>query len=159
VDGHVKIPAMLTVLALEQDTDLPLEGLAIVIELFARRKNNYTIGPAISDSAGQVRFTKEECERSVNSDREMFIMDYVDDIEGCKPYLEVRLHPPDRIAQMLRQYQTSPTFWGRRFQNPDRLFQALSAARNASYEPTSIRVDEAQILSNPNVSLRVRRLR
>src|SRR5580698_1604437 len=88
----MKFPETLTVTILEQGTNLPIEGLAVVLELFATRKNNYIIGPVVSDSSGQVKFTRDECERSIKADKEMFLMDHIDDLEECEEFLDVRLH-------------------------------------------------------------------
>jgi hypothetical protein len=153
----MKLPEILTVTVLDQNTDLPAEGLAIVMELFATKKNNYSIGPAISDLAGQVKFTRAECERSVKADQQMFLMDYADDIKDCRPYLEVRLHSPEHIARMLQQYRVSPAFWGNRFQNAADLFKALEHVKNESFEPRSVRVNEAQLLANPEITMRISR--
>jgi hypothetical protein len=153
----MELPEILTVTALDQKTSLPAEGLAIVVELFASRKNDYIVGPAISDFSGQVKFTRDECERSVKSDQQMFLMDYVGDISDCAPYLEIRLHAPEHIARMLQQYQMSPAFWGKRFQDAAKLFKALEHVKNASFEPASIRLYEVQLLANPNITMRMSR--
>jgi hypothetical protein len=153
----MKLPEILTVTALDQKTGLPAEGLAIVVRLFASRKKNYTIGPAISDFSGQVKFTRDECERSVKADQQMFIMDYVGDISDCAPYLEIRLHAREHIARMLQQCQMSPAFWAKRFRDAAKLFLALEHVKNASFEPASVRINEAQLLSNPNITLRISR--
>ena len=76
----MKFPETLTVTILEQNTNLPIEGLAVVLELFATRKNNYIVGPVVSDSSGQVKFTRDECERSIKAAKEMFLMDHIDDL-------------------------------------------------------------------------------
>jgi hypothetical protein len=111
----MNFPDSLIVLVLDKNTNAPVKGAAIVLELFASRKNNYVVGPAISDLSGQVRFTREECERSIKADQEMFIMDYMGTLADCRPVVEVRLHSPAHLAKMLEQHQAAPRFWGRDF--------------------------------------------
>jgi hypothetical protein len=153
----MNFPETLTVTILEQNTNLPIEELAVVLELFATRKNNYIIGPFVSDSLGQVKFTRDECKRSIKADKEMFLMDYIDDLEECKQCLDVRLHSPEHIAAMLQQYQASPTFWGKRFQNATQLFNTLAHVKNGSFEPANIHIRNADMLANPNVTMRISR--
>ena len=85
----MKLPEALNVTLLERGTNLPVEGLAVILRLFATRKNDYIMGPAISNLSGQVRFQRDECERSVIADQQMFVMDYGDDIQNCRPYLDI----------------------------------------------------------------------
>src|SRR5580704_2228178 len=153
----MKFPETLTVTILERDTNLPIEGLAVVLELFATRKNNYIVGPVVSDSSGQVKFTRDECERSIKAAKEMFLMDHIDDLEECKEFLDVRLHSPEHIAAMLQRYHASPTFWGKRFQNAPQLFKTLGDIRDASFESVNIRVNNAHMLANPNLTMRISR--
>ena len=153
----MKFPDSLSVRVLDRLTRAPVEGLAIVLELFALRKNNYIVGPAISDQAGEVQFTREECKRTIKSDQEMFIMDYEGDLEDCRPNLEVRLHAPEHINAMVRQYKSSPQFWGRRFQDAVRLFAALEKVKNDAFEPARIIANEVELLKAPQVLLLVRR--
>ena len=149
----MKFPDTLTIVARNRDTGLPAEGLAIVLVLFAERKNNYTVGPLISNSSGEVNFTRAECEFAIKRAQEMFIMDYHGDLESCRPMIEVSLHPPEHIKRMRQQYEASPDFWGRGFQDPKRLFTDLQKVKNADYELTRITATEAQLLTNPQLEL------
>jgi hypothetical protein len=67
----MNLPEVLNVTLLERGRNLPVEGLAVILRLLATRKN---MGPAISNLSGQVRFQRDECERSVIADQQMFVM-------------------------------------------------------------------------------------
>ena len=144
----MRFPDTLAIVARDRYTGLPARGVAIVLELFAEQKNNYTVGPLISNGRGEVEFTRAECEFAIKRTQEMFIMDYQGDLESCRPVIEVSLHPPDYIRGMRQQYETSPDFWGRAFRDPNRLFAELEKVRNADYELARITATEAQILGD-----------
>jgi len=149
----MKFPETLTVTARDHHTGLPVENVAIVLVLFATRKNNYYIGPLISGHNGQVDFTRSECEFAIKHAQEMFIMDYQGDLESCRPIIEVSLHPQERIDGMRLQYESAPEFWGRAFKDPSRLFNDLKKVKNADYEPARISATEEQFLANPELEL------
>jgi hypothetical protein len=149
----MRFPEKLTVFAQDPDTRLPVKGVAIVLVLFAKRKNDYYVGPLVTDEKGQVEFTRADCEFAIRRAQEMFLMDYHGDLESCRPVIEVSLHPPERIEGMRRQYESAPDFWGRGFRDPKNLFANLQQARNSEFEPTKITATEEQILSNPQLIL------
>lgn len=149
----MKFPKILTVLVTDNSNNQPVEAIAVILELFATRKNNYIIGPRISDVFGIVQFTFDECVRIIKADQEMFAMDYADDMENCRSYLEIRTHLPAHIAQMIQQYERSPAFWGRRYIDAPSLFKKLHNVSNEGFDPAAIRLGEEQILEYPNVAL------
>src|SRR5438874_13257060 len=101
----MRFPDKLTVTARNRATGLPANGVAIVLVLFATRKNDYYIGPLIANEDGQVEFTRVDCEAAIKRAQEVFVMDYSGDLDSCQPFIEVRLHSPDQIQTMIQQYR------------------------------------------------------
>ncbi|HJX85016.1 MAG TPA: hypothetical protein VJ723_11785 [Candidatus Angelobacter sp.] len=149
----MRFPDKLTVVAQDRDTRLPAKGVAIVLVLFAKRKNDYYVGPLITNEKGLVEFTRADCEFAIERAQEMFLMDYHGDPESCRPVIEVNLHLPERIEGMRQQYEAAPDFWGRGFRDPKDLFAELQKSRNSEFEPAKITATEEQILTNPQLVL------
>lgn len=149
----MEFPDAVTLIAKDRDSGLPAENVAIVLILFAAKKNNYTVGPMISNGRGEVRFTRNDCEFSIKRAQEMFVMDYYGDLRSCRPVVEFSLHPPERLDKMQRRYREAPDIWGRGFRDPERLFRQLSTVRNADYEPAVVRARQEQLLANPVLEL------
>ena len=147
----MKFPDTLTVTARDRDTSLPVKDVAIVLVLFAKRKNDYSVGPLITNENGKVESTRAECESAIKQAQEAFVMDYHGDLESCRPLIEVRLHLPEYIEKMLQNYKTFPEFWGQGF--PKSLFTDLQKVRNADFEPAKITATEEQILADPQLVL------
>jgi hypothetical protein len=149
----MRFPDKLTVGVRDLGTGVPAQGVAIILVLFAARKNDYYVGPLITNENGWVEFTRAECEAAIERAQEMFIMDYSGDLESCRPVIDVRLHPPEQIDAMLQQYRQSPDFWGSGFSDPKRLFADLHNVRNAKYKQAQITATEEQIASHPQLEL------
>jgi hypothetical protein len=149
----MRFPDKLTVGVRERGTGVPVQGVAIILVLFAARKNDYYVGPLITSENGRVDFTRAECETAIKRAQEMFIMDYSGDLEGCRPVIDVRLHSPEQIEAMLEQYKQSPDFWGAGFSDPKHFFADLQNVRNAKYKQAQVTATEKQIVSHPQLEL------
>lgn len=149
----MNFPDKLTVTVRNGAAGVPVNGVAIVLVLFASTKNDYHIGPQITNEQGQAEFTRAQCETAIKRIQEMFVMDYAGNLQSCRPLIEVRLHAPERITLMLQQYNQSPEFWGKPFLNPKQLFAALENVKNADYEQAQVTATEEQLAENPTVEL------
>lgn len=152
----MKIPDILNITVVDEGSE-PVPNVAIVLVLFASIKNDYYVGPVITDHEGSVRITRADCQDAITRAQHMFLMDYAGTLESCRGTLEVRLHPPQQIETMIQQYKRSPDFWGRAFREPASLFTTLENVTNSRYRPASVAVTEQQILANPNIILQLTR--
>src|SRR5512146_2517476 len=146
------MPDKITVRVQDSVTGVPVHNVAIVLVLFAAGKNDYMVGPLITDERGIVEFKRSECESAIKCAQEMFVMDYVGDLESCRSTIELRLHPLRYIEQMLKQYEQAPEFWGKAFQDPERLFSMLPNVRNGEYEEIRVKSSEEKLRSNQQLS-------
>jgi hypothetical protein len=153
----VIFPDTFTVTAIDSDTGRPVPDVALVLELQAQRKNNYPVGPIITDEFGQARFTRRACENSIDASKRMFLMDYYGDLQSCGPIATVRLHAPKYIAVMTENYEAHPEFWGIGFEEPEKLFAALRKARNSLYDQAHLAVRSSEILAHPEVKFFLKR--
>ena len=153
----MKFPDKLTLIALDAETGREVPEVAFVLVLTARQKNDYFVGPIITDRYGKASFTRGACERAIARAREMFVMDYVGDLLSCSQVADLRLHSPENIATMISQYETAPTFWGRAFDDPKEMFPALRSVRNALFEPLHLTLEEKDILERPELVCFLRR--
>jgi hypothetical protein len=153
----LKFPDKVTLTAFDVETGREVPEVAFVLVLRSRQKNDYFVGPIITDRCGKASFTRGACERAIARAQEMFVMDYSGDLLSCKPMADLRLHSPESIATMISQYETAPTFWGGAFDDPQELFPALRSARNALFEPLHLTLAENDILVHPEVVCSLRR--
>ncbi|MGA2376091.1 MAG: hypothetical protein ABSF72_11270 [Candidatus Sulfotelmatobacter sp.] len=153
----MKFPEELTIIVQDQETGRPVDKVAVRLAIVATRKSNYSVGPLITDEKGEVVFTRAHCEFAIRTARDMFLMDYQDNLEECRPFVEIELHRADRVTGMIRQYRAAPEFWGLAFRDPEVLVKALEGVRNAEYQPASITVTEEEFSTVPRIVLPVSR--
>ena len=152
----MKFPDVLTIRVIDKTTRKALSGVAFVLVLKAV-KNDYYIGPKITDVEGLCSFSRESCEQSIATAQKMFIMDYSGSLLDCSPIAELRMHSPEHIQAMIRQYESNPGFWGLPFRNPDVMFEQLHKVSNEMFEPFHVFVSEDEIRAFPEVHIELRR--
>ena len=150
-------PDSLTVTAVDTSTGRPLPEVALVLGLKAQRKNNYLVGPIITDDEGEAQFTKHACESAIANAQKMFVMDYSGDLSSCGKVAEIRLHSPEYIKRMIDQYEAHPEFWGSGFDSPEELFAGLRSVKNSLFEPATLKVTDNEIAENHAILFLLRR--
>lgn len=151
-------PDILTVEVIERGTTSPVADIALVLVLKASQKNDYYVGPIITNRDGRAEFTRTVCEQAIARAQEMFIMDYTGDLSSCKPTADLRTHRPEQIARMIQQYEASPQFWGRAFDNAPALFRRLKSVKNADFESTQLTLKDVDIVARPEISIAVQKI-
>jgi hypothetical protein len=151
----MKFPTSLSVTVMDKASGLPIPNVALVLVLRARSKNDYYVGPVITDEDGNLAFTRKDCEEAIAIAQEMFVMDYAGDLLSCGPIAEIKLHEPEHIANMIQQFKQAPEFWGKGLKEPILLFESLQKVNNSSFHPQKILIAEDSILKCASIELRL----
>lgn len=150
-------PDQITVTVRERTSSVTVPEVAIVLVLNAASKNDYYVGSFISNENGTVIIKRRDCEIAISRAQEMFLMDYQGDLSSCRADARLQLHDPVAIETMIRQYESLPSFWGRAFDNPEALMDALKKVKNSAFESSAMEVNGEALLANPVVTLLVDR--
>ncbi len=152
----MKFPSILSLRITEFGTQRVVPNVAFVL-ILKGLKNDYYIGPTITDDSGCCSFTRGGCEEAISIAQSMFLMDYSGTLQDCKPVAELRLHSPEHILNMLKQFKTNPKFWGQPFKNPQAYFRALSDTENHAFEPFHTFISDEEMLARPNMQIELTR--
>ena len=82
-----------------------LGGAVFFLRLFATQKNDYHLGPFVSNDQGAVTIDREMCEHFVAAEHESGLMDYAG-IDQCREEIEIRLLRPDEISRVANSRRT-----------------------------------------------------
>lgn len=156
-EGPMKFPDVLSIRVGERSAPEPVANVAFVL-ILKGLKNDYYIGPTITDDKGTCSFSRTECEDAISAAQSMFVMDYAGSLLDCKPTAELRLHSSEHIINMIRQFRSNPGFWGMPFKDPEGVFRALEKTANAAFEPFHTVVAESEMLANPELDIELVRI-
>lgn len=101
------IPKKVTIrLTDNRGTPLPIENVIFTVHLFARRKNDFNLGPYVSNIDGVVVITETDIRHEVAATYDSGLMDYVS-VETCHTLVEIRLEPDENIQRALNCRETA----------------------------------------------------
>jgi len=107
----MNFPEKVTFRFIDKDTKKPIENIAAIIILYARRKNNYEIGPKFYDKNGYIDFSKEECNKGIKLSQELFIMDYSSSLENCFPKILLNTLDAKNVDFIIEHFDEYKVFW------------------------------------------------
>src|ERR1039457_5070279 len=115
---------------------LALPNTLFSVCLFTRRKNDFFLGPYVSNASGIVEITGANLRHDINATFDSGLMDYVA-VENAFSFVEIRLDHPDDIDRALKSRTTAWTSllkgekerWG----TMDKLFDVYRNASNLSF--------------------------
>lgn len=93
-------PATLTIRISDEVSSEPISHIAVIVTLFAAKKNDYNI-PRVTDARGEIGLTIEEVRQSIDSDQKLFLMDYVSPLEECSNRVEIEVCDGEQIKRTI----------------------------------------------------------
>ncbi len=129
-------PNKLILHVVDQQDGKSIYGIAIMLTLFASRKNNYNF-PKVTQKDGTAVFTLEEVKKSIEDDQKMFVMDYASSLEECSSEIEVKIISEGEVRGSLaaferfRKYSSSIT---------GELIKDFRESKNNLYESSVIKI-------------------
>lgn len=91
------------------DTDgqpMQIENVLFSVHLFARHKNDFNLGPYVSDPTGKVVISNADLRNDIVATHDSGCMDYCA-VEGAFPFVEIRLSHPDDIDRIINARTTT----------------------------------------------------
>jgi len=97
----MKFPNKLIITLKDAVSKIPLIDHIIFLQIFAPRKNDYNIGPRLTNNLGQVIFTETEVKDDIDWIMNQAIMDYSGKYEECSSDFNVILSSVENIRRSL----------------------------------------------------------
>lgn len=79
----MKFPKQLIITLRSKINLEPLPNKALFLVIKPPRKNDYDVGPRLTDSIGQAIFTEDEVQNTIEWTQQQWIMDYAGKYEDC----------------------------------------------------------------------------
>ena len=90
----------------DEKTKKPIENILVMMKLYAKKKNNYSILSSLSDQNGMAYITEEMAKEQILMHMNMFAMDYASGIEDCENVIEITLVTEERKDRFLITVET-----------------------------------------------------
>lgn len=126
-------PDSIRILLKLKNTSVPVAGCAILITVFAHRKNNYML-TLFTDDDGRVELKKEAVEKEIYQSMAHFLMDYASSLSECNPVIRLDVVSIDEIRSQLEGME----IWAEYFSETRELMSKLRIAENGKYKPCTV---------------------
>jgi hypothetical protein len=106
--GNLIIPQKITIHLIDYHGQLcALGNVLFTIHLFARRKNDFHLGPYLSDKDGIVTITEGDLRHDIDATYDSGLMDYTS-VEDCHALVEIQ---PNTVDDIKRAIHSRETVW------------------------------------------------
>jgi len=122
------LPGEIRIAVLNGKTRLPVSDLAVKIRLQMNRKNDYHVGPKLTDDLGEVVFSPADIQAAIESAQKESLMDYAG-IEWYSGRITVRILSPSELHQTIEVL--------RLWRAPESTVSPLMGAKNEAFESMS----------------------
>jgi hypothetical protein len=129
----MNFPEKVTFRLVDCETKKIVKNIAVLLILYAHKKNNYSIEAKISNSNGEVAFTKQDCLKDIENSKSFYLMDYASSLEECLPYISIEIISRDTINYVLKDRRESRDVYQNYWDCSEKFLKALEATDNAKY--------------------------
>ena len=128
-------PDVLKIRVIDQATDLAISYVALMLTIFARRKNDYHF-PVATRTDGFATITVADIRQSISEDQKLFLMDYASDLDDCKTELQIDVCAEEEIQTTVDAMEKFKSV--RKF--PETIIDEFRHSVNKLYHPTSVKI-------------------
>ena len=148
----VAFPEKVSLQFLDEKTQQPIPKLVVSLTLLAHRKNDYPVGPVLTDQNGLVSFSRNDCLKAIEDSKTLFLMDYASSLEECLPKVLLKIMSKEEIESCIQARTEYKTLFERSCDCSENFFQKLRSSANGSYRADSFTFTETQ-LHQPGVRI------
>ena len=129
----MNFPESVTFKLIDKDGKVPVKNIAVLLILYAHKKNNYSIEAKISDNNGELIFTKQDCLKGIESSRKFYLMDYTSNLEECLPRVSIELISKETIEFVLKDRKENKDIYLGFWDCSEEYLNALNSTDNDKY--------------------------
>ena len=141
---------------IDKQTSKPVENVAVSLQLYAARKNDYFVGPFISDTEGLVSFTRESCLHEIESSKKFYLMDYSSTIGECLPKVTLTVKEPEQVRFAVKEMTENSDLYRKYWDCSESFLKRLASVANDQYISDSFIFEEAQLHQPGPIIIEVR---
>ena len=80
-----------------------ISNVVMFLTLIVRNKNNYSIGPLISDNEGKINIDKKLIESTISQNQKEYPMDYSDNLNNCENDMELVIDDYQKLKERIER--------------------------------------------------------
>jgi hypothetical protein len=97
----VKWPERSTLKFIDSSAKEPIANLLFFVEVLTRQRNDFSLGPLITDSEGRAILTRDQIRKAIDDSARDFPMDYSGAISDCTGEIRITVDDKDALDQRI----------------------------------------------------------
>jgi len=129
-------------------TRQPVRKIAISLILYAHKKNDYYVGPKLTNEEGIVSFYRDECLKEIESSKKFYLMDYYSTLEECLPIISIKIKPKEELEFAIKNMRESRDVYQEYWNCSEEFLKSLESAENFKYISKIYNFSESDLWQN-----------
>lgn len=130
-----------------------ISNVAVLLILFAHKKNNYSIEAKISNSKGEVTFTKDDCIKGIEASKSFYIMDYSSSLEECLPLVSLEVISRDTISFVFNDRKKNKDIYKNYWDCSNEFLNSLNSTDNSKFVSKTYNLPESELWQNEIIEI------
>lgn len=152
----MNFPEKVTFRLINNNTQRPVSNIAVSLILYAHKKNNYYVGPNISDSEGLLSFGKEDCVKEINNSKRFYLMDYASSLEECLPKVSIKIKLKKEIEFAVENMRRLRDIYQKYWDCSEEYLNALNSTDNDKYIDKVYNLSESELWLNKVIDIELK---
>ncbi len=140
---------------IDSATKQSVEKIAVSLVLYAHRKNDYYIGPKLTNKEGIVSFDRNECIKGIESSRKFYLMDYSSTLEECLPKVSIKIKPRKELEFAVKNMRSLRDIYQQYWDCSEEYLKSLEFADNSKYVSKIYDFSESDLWQNKVLEIEI----
>lgn len=155
----MNFPGLVKFVFIDSRTKQHIKNIAATLVLYAHKKNDYYVGPKISNKDGIICFTEDECLKEIKSSQEFYIMDYSSNLEDCLSNISIKIKDSKELKLGIDKMRQLRNIYKDYWNCSEEYLSVLEHVDNEKYIIKTYDFSEAQLWENKIIQIVLERRR
>lgn len=151
----MNLPEQITFRLIDKKTKRPIGNIAISLILYAHKKNDYYVGPKVSNDEGIINFKREECIKEIENSKRFYLMDYLSTLEECLPKISIKVKTKKELEFATKNMRQLRDIYQDYWDCSEEYLESLDQADNSKYVSKTYDFPESDIRQNKIIEIEV----
>jgi hypothetical protein len=153
----MRLPEKVTIRIIDRKAKNPVTNIAVSLVLYAHKKNDYYVGPRISDREGLIIFERDDCIKEIDNSKKFYLMDYASTMEQCLPKISVKIKPKGELENAVKKMRQLRDVYQDYWDCSEEYLKSLEYADNNKYVAKTYDFLESDLWQNKIIQIELER--
>lgn len=151
----MKFPKELKLIFKDKTSKKPIDNIAVRAILHAKEKNDYNVGPYLSNKSGIIIIKRNDLLREIKASKSFFLMDYKSDLEDCSDVITLEILSNENITSFLKDYTEFKDIYKGSWDYSKYFLNKVENCVNRNYfiQPVIVAIDLTKIKKSDSIDI------